>query len=60
MSKRKEPQFTDADLKTKPWDHLGCCSCSAVCASRSWQKFCKPSINGKTKTRRKTRLNIPP
>ena len=19
MSKRKEPQFTDADLKTKPW-----------------------------------------
>ena len=60
MSKRKEPHFTDADLKTKPWITSVVVPAQQSVPHVPGKNSAKPSINGKTKTRRKTRLNIPP
>ena len=52
--------FTDADLKTKPWITSVVVPAQQSVPHVPGKNSAKPSINGKTKSRRKTRLNIPP
>lgn len=60
MSKRKAPHFTDADLKTKPWIASVVVPAQQSVPYVPGKNSAKPSVNGKTKARRKTRFNIPP
>lgn len=60
MGKRKKPQFTDADLRTKPWIPSVVLPSQQSVTFVSGKKSIKPSVTGKAKTYRKPRSKTPP